>query len=87
MLFTTQPLPEKISDFASLVHTSVGPPAQEGDVRIEFQDGTWEVKEHAIAIAPQPLQNNPGSTGESTIALATNLAIGPPIKLLKRPKK
>jgi hypothetical protein len=52
VLFTTQPLPEKISDFASLVHPIVGPPAQEGDVRIEFQNGKWKVKEHAIAVAP-----------------------------------
>ena len=78
VLFTTQPLPDKISDFASLVHASVGSIAQEGDVCLEFQSGAWTVNKHAIVVAPQP-------TGQPTIALATNLAIKPPIKIV--PKK
>jgi len=87
VLFTTQPRPEKISDFASLVHACVGSFAEKGDVRLEFQSGAWEVKKHAIVVAPQPVQNYPVSTGQPTMALATNLAIKPSIKIVQPPKK
>ena len=84
VLFTTQPLPEKVSDFASLVHTTVGPPAKEGDVRLEFRNGAWEVTKHAIAV---PSEQQPGSTGQQTMALDHDLSIKPPIKTVKRRKK
>lgn len=50
VLFTTQPLQEKISDFASLIHCSVGPVAHAGDVRLRFRCGKWKVEKHAISI-------------------------------------
>jgi hypothetical protein len=87
VLFTTQPLSEKISDFASLVHPSVGSIAQEGDVRLEFRSGAWKVKKHAIAVVAYPLEGSPESTGQPTMALATDLAIRPPIKIMKQRKR
>lgn len=87
VLFTTQPLSEKIRDFVSLVHPSVGSIAQEGDVRLEFRSGAWTVKKHAIAVAAEPVEGSPGEIGQPTMALATDLAIRPAIKIMKQRKR
>jgi len=50
ILFTTKPTPDKIHGYESLVHTNVGPVAREGDVRLEFRNGTWNVAKHAIKV-------------------------------------
>jgi hypothetical protein len=50
ILFTTQPRAEKVRDFIPLVHQPVGRIATEGDVRLEFRNGTWTVTKHAIKV-------------------------------------
>jgi hypothetical protein len=87
VLFTTQPRAEKIRDFESLVHANVGPPAEEGDARLEFRNGAWTVTKHAIVVAHQLAEEPPGATGQPAMALAKDLPIKPPIKIVKRRKK
>ena len=50
ILFTTQPRAQKVRDFRPLVHQPVGRIAKEGDVRLEFRNGTWTVIKHAIKV-------------------------------------
>jgi beta-lactamase superfamily II metal-dependent hydrolase len=50
VLFTAQPVPDKVRDFRFLVHPPVGPTSQEGDVRLEFRNGAWSVTRHSIAV-------------------------------------
>jgi len=85
VFFTTQPRADKIHDFESLVHASVGHTALQGDARLEFQNGTWKVTKHAIAIATQPPQQN-RPTGQPSMALEKDLPIKPPIKTVKHGK-
>lgn len=85
VLFTTQPLPEKIRDFESLVHAPVLHTALQGDARLEFQNGTWKVTKHAIAIVTQPAQQNEPA-GQPSMALEKDLPIKPPIKTVKHGK-
>ena len=86
VLFTTQPRADKIRDFESLVHAPVGHTAMQGDVRLEFKDGRWNVTEHAIAIVTEPRQQN-GPTGQPAMALENDLSIKPPVKIVKHGKR
>ena len=50
ILFTTQPIPDKVREFKSLVHPTVGPVATEGDASLVFKQGGWRVVKHAIQV-------------------------------------
>jgi hypothetical protein len=54
VLFTTQPLDEKIRSFASLIYRNVGPTGDRGDVRLEYGRRGWVVTRHAIVVGPPP---------------------------------
>lgn len=51
LLFTAQPLVDKIRGFEAIVHAPVGRPADQGDLSLRFEDGKWKVTKHAIALA------------------------------------
>jgi hypothetical protein len=75
VLFTTQPMEESVRDFESLVHPRVGPPAEEGDVRLEFGNGEWRVTKHAIVVGrPQTA----GAGGVPSVALERAIRVGSP---------
>jgi hypothetical protein len=76
VLFTTQPRAEAVRDFESLVHPRIGPPADQGDVRLEFANGAWTVTKHAIDLAPAA---SPG------IALERAIRVGRPVRFKKQP--
>lgn len=50
LLFTSTPDPMKVVDYRDAVHPVVGPSAKEGDVRLIFENGTWRVAAHAVAV-------------------------------------
>jgi len=50
ILFTTQQRADKVREFKAVVHPSVGPINREGDVCIQYCDGAWVVKKHAIKV-------------------------------------
>lgn len=50
LLFTSQPNPQKVQDYQSIIHPVVGETANEGDVRIEYGAQGWQVKSHAVSV-------------------------------------
>lgn len=50
ILFTTQPMTDKVRGFEPLVHPTVGRIAREGDARLALRDGSWTVTKHAIQV-------------------------------------
>lgn len=48
LLFTSRPRPERVEGFLDLIHPVIGKAGDVGDIRLEFEDGAWHVKAHAI---------------------------------------
>ena len=79
VLFTTRPRQRHIRGFEELVHPSVGPTGDEGDIRLEYQDGTWQVTKHAIALT---IATPPGGTAPYSVVLQRSITVSPPFRLI-----
>jgi hypothetical protein len=53
ILFTSRPRWKKIQEFTSLISPPVGPIARVGDVRLTYGEDGWQVRKHAIDVAPK----------------------------------
>ena len=84
LLFTTQPREDAVRDLESLVHPRVGPPAEAGDMRLEFGNGAWTVTKHAITVAQPPAAE---TGGVDSVTLQKSMRVGPPYHFKKQPGK
>jgi len=53
LLFTSMPQDSKIEPYRELVHPAVSLSAEEGDVRLSYDNSEWRVDSHAIKVKPQ----------------------------------
>lgn len=50
LLFTSEPILDKVVDYLSAIQPTVGTTGQTGDIRLEFSAGRWEVTKHAVKV-------------------------------------
>jgi hypothetical protein len=50
LLFTSEPTRDKVVDYLSAIHPTVGTTGQTGDIRLKFSAGRWDVTKHAVKV-------------------------------------
>jgi hypothetical protein len=50
LLFTSKPKEAKVRDVKAFIAPVVGPGADKGDLRLEFDGATWSVAAHAVSV-------------------------------------
>ena len=51
LLFTSEPKRSKVVDYLDVIHPAAGTPGPVGDIRVNFENGRWDVIAHAIDAA------------------------------------
>jgi len=50
LLFTSQPKPDKVEEYKTLVHKAIGTKNHQGDIQLKFKSKSWEVSKHSISV-------------------------------------